>query len=285
MAGPESTMFVASQDRRSPFDEAAAIEALEQLRGEIREAHSRLDSKIEEFDAWIRATRNAANAERLATLELEDATTTQAGPGTDAPAASQVADTRAPLLPAMWPDEDAPPVRDRDPWMALEPDSRAGPGGGIRDYFTRRRLPYIAGAAVLIVIVGAMMIAGSGGEDAVPEDSPSPATSAATPSTPPDRSAAAPEAASPGTAGQASGRRALEIELTTLRPVWMRVIVDGERRVEREVPASQRLAFGADRSIVVRAGDGGGVRLSIGGQDQGPLGRDGQIAVRTITPR
>ncbi len=65
----------------------------------------------------------------------------------------------------------------------------------------------------------------------------------------------------------------------------MRVTVDGDRRVEREVPAGQRLAFGADRAIVLRVGDGGGVRLKVGGRDEGPLGRDGQIAVRTLTAK
>jgi hypothetical protein len=62
----------------------------------------------------------------------------------------------------------------------------------------------------------------------------------------------------------------------------MRVTVDGERKVEREVPGGQRLTFGADKAILVRAGDGGGVRLAVGGKDQGLLGRDGQIAVRTF---
>jgi hypothetical protein len=31
--------------------------------------------------------------------------------------------------------------------------------------------------------------------------------------------------------------------------------------MEREVPGEQKLAFGADRAIVVRVGDGGAVRL------------------------
>ena len=63
----------------------------------------------------------------------------------------------------------------------------------------------------------------------------------------------------------------------------MRVTVDGERRVEREVPAGQRLPFGADRVIVRRVGGRGGVHLAVSGKDQGLLGRDGQIAVRTLT--
>jgi hypothetical protein len=76
--------------------------------------------------------------------------------------------------------------------------------------------------------------------------------------------------------------RALHIELTTMRPVWMRVTADGERRLEREVPGGQKLSFGADRAIVLRAGDGGAVRLSVNGSDRGMLGRAGYPVTRTV---
>jgi hypothetical protein len=76
--------------------------------------------------------------------------------------------------------------------------------------------------------------------------------------------------------------RALSIELVTTRPVWMRVTADDRRTLEREVPAGQRIPVEADRSILIRAGDGGAVRLIVKGQDQGVLGRDGQIANRSL---
>jgi cytoskeleton protein RodZ len=73
-----------------------------------------------------------------------------------------------------------------------------------------------------------------------------------------------------------------ETELTTIRPVWVRVIADGERVVERELPADARVPLKAGKTIVIRTGDAGAVRLSIAGRDQGFLGRDGEVVTRTF---
>ncbi len=75
---------------------------------------------------------------------------------------------------------------------------------------------------------------------------------------------------------------ALRVDLTSLRRVWLRVSVDGRIALEREVPAGERMPFGADRSIVVRAGDAGAVTVRVGPDDQGPLGRDGQVVTRAF---
>lgn len=72
-------------------------------------------------------------------------------------------------------------------------------------------------------------------------------------------------------------------EITTLRPVWVRVIADGERVVERELPADARIPFTAEKTIVIRTGDAGAVRLTIRGEDQGVLGRDGEVVTRSFT--
>ena len=50
--------------------------------------------------------------------------------------------------------------------------------------------------------------------------------------------------------------------LETIRPVWLRVIVDGVRAFEGELPAGEKLAVEGDRAVVVRAGDAGGVRAT-----------------------
>jgi len=76
---------------------------------------------------------------------------------------------------------------------------------------------------------------------------------------------------------------ATDTALTTIRPVWVRVIADGDRVIERELPADARVPFAAKTTIVIRTGDAGAVRLSIAGQDQGPLGRDGEVVTRTFT--
>ena len=69
----------------------------------------------------------------------------------------------------------------------------------------------------------------------------------------------------------------------TLRPVWVRVLVDGERAVERELRGNERIPLRAQRTIAIRAGDAGALRVMIAGQDQGTLGRDGEVVSRTFT--
>ncbi len=65
--------------------------------------------------------------------------------------------------------------------------------------------------------------------------------------------------------------------------MWARITVDGKRAIEREFPANQRLPLGADRTIAVRAGDAGAIRLIVDGRDLGVLGKDGQVYNRTFT--
>ena len=75
----------------------------------------------------------------------------------------------------------------------------------------------------------------------------------------------------------------MNVVLTTTRPVWTRVTVDDRKVIEREIPGSQTIPLGADRTIVIRAGDAGAIRLTVDGKDAGVLGRDGQIASRTFS--
>jgi hypothetical protein len=94
--------------------------------------------------------------------------------------------------------------------------------------------------------------------------------------------AAAPAARPAPTAGPP---RPLTVEFLTLRPVWARVTVDGRREVEKEFAANERLSFGADTTIAIRAGNAGAIRLVVDGQDLGVAGRDGQVFSRTFTVR
>jgi hypothetical protein len=71
--------------------------------------------------------------------------------------------------------------------------------------------------------------------------------------------------------------------LNVQRRVWVRVLLDGERAIERELPPGTRIPLQADRAIVIRAGDAGALRLTINGVDRGPLGRDAEIVTRTFT--
>ena len=71
--------------------------------------------------------------------------------------------------------------------------------------------------------------------------------------------------------------------IATDRKVWMRVIVDGAKLLEREVPAGTTIPIKADKTIVIRTGDAGAVRLSIRGGPPTPLGREGVVVTRSFT--
>jgi hypothetical protein len=100
-----------------------------------------------------------------------------------------------------------------------------------------------------------------------------PASAAPRPAEPASIPAPAP---TPGVAAPAAApARAVRLTLDTIRPVWIRVMVDGTRAIEREVAANEHFAYEGDTAIVVRVGDAGGVRAVFNGEDRGPLGRDG----------
>ena len=72
-------------------------------------------------------------------------------------------------------------------------------------------------------------------------------------------------------------------EIHALRHVWVRVTVDGTRAVERELRADERVALPSGRTIVIRTGDAGAIRLTMNGQDRGTLGPEGEVVTRTFT--
>lgn len=82
-----------------------------------------------------------------------------------------------------------------------------------------------------------------------------------------------------GTSGEARNRP-LTIELTTIREVWIRTVVDDQTASARLLPAGEKLALEAERYVEVRFGDAGAVTLRLNGEDRGPLGRDGEVITR-----
>ena len=263
---------MAPENTQPPFDEEAALAELDRLRDDIQAARRNREKKVEEFESWMRDTRNTARVERITAIEQEkagDESATAARTalrGTD-PAMQASGVSAAPAAPASH------------RFVPLDDEFRFDPPRARRPIPIDRSWLYYGGGAAALIVGGLLLgkLWGGGPAD-VP---PSVSTAQTSPGGP--ASATPPQGSAPSTAAAPAPRKPIEIELTTTKTVWMRVTVDGEKRVEREVPAGQRLAFGADKIILLRAGDGGGVRLSVGGKDQGPVGRDGQIAVRTFT--
>ena len=138
----------------------------------------------------------------------------------------------------------------------------------------RSRAPMLLGALVLLVGGGVVTWTLRNGDP-----QPTPRTEPAPTPAPP---AAASQAPAPEPAPAVVEPSPYESELTTIRTAWVRVTADGERVIERELPADTRVPIKAQKTIVIRTGDAGAVRLSIGGQDRGFLGREGEVVTRTF---
>jgi Domain of unknown function (DUF4115) len=250
-----------------PFDERAALAELERLADKIQSSRRQREKAVEEFESFVKTFRNDRYVELISQHES----------GLQSELQSQA-------MPAVRTAE-PPPVERRSVAAALpgpptEPAPRPLPVPAFERSVKRPlsdpayvRPALAAAATVLLIALVFWLFRGS--SDAPASDTPAPATP----------TAQAPVASPPPTPVASTGpSRAINIELTTIRPVWMRVTVDGERVIESEVPAGRQIPLQADKLIQIRAGDGGAVRLTVGGQDQGALGRDGQIANRTLTP-
>jgi len=89
-------------------------------------------------------------------------------------------------------------------------------------------------------------------------------------------------AAPPPSATLPSAAHGVVVELKTVRPVWMRVVVDGQKSVEGMVQGGEPLHFTGGHSIVIRVGNGGDVLVKTGDRED-PFGVVGQPVTRTFS--
>ena len=273
------------QSSAQKFDERSALEELERLADKIQISRRRREQKVAEFDAFVRGFRHDRLTASIAASERESrrandppstvSRATHAARGVVPPPVDAGGDydsTAARMLPGA--------VEDATWGVAVprEPVARAVLTPPARPWAAYVGLG-LAGAAVIGVGVLVWRSAGAPVGPEAPVDpkavvAPAPAAPVAT----------APAAAAPTPSTPAGPPRALNIEFVTVRPVWARITVDGRRAAEREFAADQRLMFGADRAIAIRAGDAGALRLIVDGRDLGVLGRDGQVFDRVFTP-
>lgn len=247
----------------TPFDERAVLQELERLQEQIRMYKSKRQAVEETFDQFVRSFKRRD----------EPVATTPAADETPGPATFSVAPPLAGAVPPAHGSGSTaatvrPVVEDGD---ALAPEAMPVPPVHQRAVSTTRALR--AAAVLIVAIAGSLLtwilwIDRSGSVRPASDRSAAPVT-APTP-------AAAQPSPTPITASPA------ESEITTTRRVWVRVVVDGNRVLERELPADTRVPLRAQKTIVIRTGDAGAVRLSIAGRDQGFLGRTGEVVTRTI---
>ncbi|HEX6974928.1 MAG TPA: RodZ domain-containing protein [Vicinamibacterales bacterium] len=236
------------------FDEAKALERLEHLHAQIlraQEARRRVEA---EFDAFVMGFKRDQQPADIPPAECPAATI----PETTLPATIVEAATPAPVVqqpPA------SPAIEERVAPAPPVPSTTA----------PRRRSLAVPVTLVAVILVGVLAFA-LRSRDRAP---------AAPPAQPAERPAATaaetPPAAAPVPAPAPSG---VNLEMVTRRPVWVRVTIDGQRAIERELPADQRIPLHGEKTIVIRAGDAGAVILMQDGRDTRPLGRDGMPATR-----
>jgi cytoskeletal protein RodZ len=74
---------------------------------------------------------------------------------------------------------------------------------------------------------------------------------------------------------------AIMVELRALQRSWVRVTVDGALAEEGFLAADDVRVWEGNQSILIRTGNGGGVNLTLNGEDLGPMGNVGQVIERS----
>ena len=288
-ATKETHAGMADKREAGAFDERAALEQLERFREEITRERARRREVSDEFESFVRSFKTPAApgpaaqapsptppAPPRAGVPLPPKPTPApvrpeaARPAPAHPAPARRAPARIELPPAPKTDVPSPPMLPVDPHVVfpteIDPRMPVPP--------RRRRLALVMLAVLVIGVLAAWALwprSSSPATEVADTSAPAPAGDVSQPA---DEGVAAPPAPAP---------ESLVTELATTRNVWVRVIADGERVVERELPAGSRIPFTAQKTIVIRTGDAGAVTLTIAGVNQGPLGREGQVVTRTFT--
>jgi uncharacterized protein DUF4115 len=297
---------VTTEESTSPRDQRAILDELERLHDAIQFTRRQRQQKAEEFDAFVKTFRGPRMIERQAAVEaIEAAAKAQGG--------ESIPPSPPPIVPS-FPPPPAPSRSARDaPGESSAPRLAALPSEAVlrelrqkveteesedvlRELQRRvatsepavtrpprprsaaaripsRTLAIVVGAAVLLVIVLMLW-----------RPWQRPASTTALPGQGPAQPATTPAGSGTTATAAPPTSRPVQLELTAARAVWLRVVADGKNVLEREVASGEVVSFGADQTIVVRAGDAGSVRVRQNGTDLGALGKDGLPTTRTFTP-
>jgi Domain of unknown function (DUF4115) len=254
---PHTGITVTDATQPRPFNERAALEELERLAEKIQASRRQREAAEAEFETFVKAFRHDRYTQLIAAHDSERAALATAPPIVSSDG------TRAahPAVPLSGPWTDAGPAIAAPHAWPPRASARTSP---------LPLKPVLAVAALLAIVLLAFWL--------WPEGTP-PAPAQSTQTAP----AASPPPSTPAPVASTGPARPLSFELSTSREVWVRVTADDRRLVERVLPANHRMTIDADRVILIRAGDGGAVRLATAGRDLGVLGKDGFPANRTLT--
>ena len=76
---------------------------------------------------------------------------------------------------------------------------------------------------------------------------------------------------------------ALTVSMTAKGPCWVSATVDGQRMIERLMQPGERSTFAVKREIVLTAGDGGALAVTLNGAAAKPLGKPGEVVTARYT--
>ena len=272
-----------SENGKTVFEEAAAERELEELRLAIEETRARRRRANTAFDEFLKGF-DERNRAAVPAPQPAGPPPRQQDVRAEAPNEMPEDEGLSAFEPAAGPTTPAAPVAPPPPvdlsalddFELEEPFTELAPLRSIPAALAPARSSPVRRAAPLVAIAVVGLLAVFLWSRGRSQDEAAPPVAVAAPPAP----------AVPAPAPPAAATSRTEIpppaEVTTIRPVWIRVTVDGERVVEREVAEGTKIPLNGSR-IVIRAGDAGAVRVSIAGKDQGVFGPAGEPATRTFT--
>jgi hypothetical protein len=252
-------------DNGSPWNERLALEELEHLRQQIGEWRKRRIDVQAEFDRFVGGFRTPTREP-----DAVEKTSTSAAPPPIPGAKSQISRSAAP--PTASEIEREPLPVPPEPAGAQLPDPPTTAPAEVRQPLVAQRRTRVA------AIVGTVTILGAAGlllSRSLRDTPVQPTTTHAGGVSQPALSSGS---RTPGPAPVDAPRS----EITALRRVWVRIVADGVREVERELRPGERVPLRAGRTFVIRTGDAGAIGVTIDGQDRGTLGAEGEVVTRTL---
>jgi len=248
-----------------PFDERAALAELERLRESIQAARQARQRTHDEFEAFVKSFRKPASIP-------------SSEPPTPASLPPEVAEheTAQSMDPSLHTPDPLPAAVGVTPSAeSLDDKTTLQPPHSPRRY--RVNIRSLGIVAILGVIALGLLASSWRGRMSPPKT----AKAVSDNKTVPSAARTSTSVASPAVPANIDAH-GVTVELRAIRPVWMRVVVDGRKDAGRTVPAGEALRFTGDHSIVVRVGNGGDVLVKTGGREES-FGDVGQPRTRTFS--
>ncbi|MBC8120779.1 MAG: helix-turn-helix domain-containing protein [Gemmatimonadaceae bacterium] len=129
------------------------------------------------------------------------------------------------------------------------------------------------GAVVLVAVVGLRYFF------APPSPQPAPLASVPTRTTPSSQTQPRPPQPTSPTPNPTTG---LQVKVSIKDASWVRVVTDGQKQFEGTLPSGSQRDWQAQKQLSVRAGNAGGVFLTLNDETLGAMGASGQVVEKVF---